>query len=528
VSASPPIHRVSYDEVPYPTCAQRQTHPDRLAAQGTLLGMSPAPVERCRVLEMGCGNGSNLVPMAYHLPGSEFVGVDRAGVPIDRARQMAGALGLGNVRFLHCSIADIPGDLGSFDYVVAHGVYSWVPPEVQDALLAVCRRHLSPQGVAYVSYNTYPGNHLRQMVREMMLFHIRGVTEPARQLEHAVGLARFVAESQVEPDVYGQLVKAELERFLRVDANYLLHDTLEEHNLPVYFHEFMERAARHRLQYLAEADFHEMLDWTFKPEVSRTLGRLGANRVAREQYLDFLKCRSFRQTLLCHEGLALDLSLKPALARRFSVSGLVRPESPRVDLAGRTPERFSHPRGASLKTDWPVAKAALLVLAERWPQALAFEELLELALAGVPEGAAGLPAGRAATELGQLILRGHASGLLELHLHRPARTPAPGDRPVSSPLTRWELGSGRRQVTALYHTTMPVEDEATAKLLLWADGTRDRAALRESLAECLVAQGGGALPDGSPATSIEQARAWLAGSFDRMLAKLARMGLLIA
>jgi SAM-dependent methyltransferase len=527
MSAPPRIHRVSYDDVPYPTYAQPQTHPDRLAVQATLLGMSPAPVESCRVLELACGNGSNLVPMAYHLPGSEFVGLDRARAPMESARGMAAALGLSNARFLQGSIADVPGNLGSFDYIIAHGVYSWVPPEVQDELLAVCRRHLAPQGVAYVSYNTYPGNHLRQMVREMMLYHIRGVDEPARQLEHAVRLARFVAESQSEPDIYAQLLQGELERFLRVDANYLLHDTLEEHNLPVYFHQFMEQAARHGLQYLAEANFHDMLDWMFTPEVSRTLGQLGADRVAREQYLDFLKCRCFRQTLLCHQGLALDLSLRPALARRFSVAGRAQPESTQVDLARRTPERFAHPGGASLKTDWPVAKAAFLILLERWPEALPFEELLARALAGVPEGAAGLPPGQAAVDLGLMLLRAHASGLLELHLHRPASSPAPGEKPVGSPLTRWELQAGRKHVTALYHATVPVEDEATAKLLLWADGTRDRAALREALAECLVAQGGVETPQGTTATSLEQAQAFLAGSLDRTLAKLSRMGLLV-
>jgi tRNA G46 methylase TrmB len=67
----------AYDEVLYPSYTHNQTHPDRLATIATLFGLTPAPVERCRVLELGCGNGSNLVPMAYGLPGSEFVGIDR-------------------------------------------------------------------------------------------------------------------------------------------------------------------------------------------------------------------------------------------------------------------------------------------------------------------------------------------------------------------------------------------------------------------------------------------------------------------
>jgi SAM-dependent methyltransferase len=508
--------RISYDTVPYPTFAQRQTHPDRLAVQATLLGMTPAPVERCRVLEIACGDGSNLVPMAFHLPGSEFVGVDRAGAPVAKARGMAADLGLGNVRFLHCSFAELPADLGTFDYVIAHGVYSWVSPELQDALLAACRRHLSPRGVAYVSYNTYPGNHLRQMVREMMLFHLRGVDDPARLLEQGIALARFVAESQSNPDVYGQLLRGELERFLSVDANYLLHDTLEEHNLPSYFHEFAERAAGHGLQYLAEADFHEMLDWGFQPEVARTLARLGANRIAREQYLDFLKCRCFRQTLLCHEGVELDLSLRPELAPRFHVAGVSRPETDRVDLGERTAERFVHPQGASLRTDWPVAKAALLLLASRWPRAIAFDELLGLALAGVPEGAAGLSGAEAAHELGSMLLRAYASGLVDLHLHAPADPVLSGGNPVASALTRWEIGSGRRRVTGLYHSTMAIEDEPTARLIELADGSRTRAALLAAVVE--------SAPDEARGDGAES----FTRSFDRTVERLVRTGLLAA
>ena len=520
--------RISYDTVPYPTYAQRQTHPDRLAVQATLLGMSPAPVERCRVLELACGDGSNLVPMAFHLPGSEFVGVDRAGRPIERARAMAADLGLGNVRFVQCSVAELPQNLGTFDYVIAHGVYSWIPPDVQEALLAGCQRHLAPGGVAYVSYNTYPGNHLRQMVREMMLFHLRGVEDPDRLLEQGIALARFVAGSQSSPDVYGQLLRTELERFLSVDANYLLHDTLEEHNLPVYFHEFAEQAARHGLQYLAEADFHEMLDWGFQPQVSQALGQLGGNRIAREQYLDFLKCRCFRQTLLCHQGTPLDLSLRPELARRFWVAGQSRPEKDQVDLGARTAERFVHPLGASLRTDWPVAKAALLLLGQRWPRAIPFEELVRLALAGVPEGAAGLPAPDVALELGAVLLRAYASGLVDLHLHGPSDPTAPGGNPVTSGLTRWELRSGRRRVTGVYHATMAVEDEPTARLLLWADGTRSRVELREALAESLADPQEIRLPGGAPAPTLEEARSFLVGSFDRTVDRLVQMGLLAA
>jgi tRNA G46 methylase TrmB len=116
-----------YDNVPYPSAPYPQTHPDRLATMATLFGMRPAPVERCRVLELGCNDGSNLIAMAYGLPQSQFVGIDLAERPIAKGKATIEALGLTNLT-LHClDLRHMPSDLGRFDFILAHGVYSWVP-----------------------------------------------------------------------------------------------------------------------------------------------------------------------------------------------------------------------------------------------------------------------------------------------------------------------------------------------------------------------------------------------------------------
>ena len=169
----------TYDALPYTTRPRRATHPDTLATHAVLLGMAPAPVDRCRVLELGCGTGGNLVPMAATLPQSRFVGIDLSAVQVAEADRTARALGLSNVEFRAASILDVDAGWGAFDYVVCHGVYSWVPPRVQDAILAVCGRHLAPRGVAYVSYNTYPGWYARAAARDAMLFVARRAPTPA-------------------------------------------------------------------------------------------------------------------------------------------------------------------------------------------------------------------------------------------------------------------------------------------------------------------------------------------------------------
>src|SRR5215208_1269478 len=196
----------TYDEVSYPSYPFPQSHPNRLAVLATLFGMNPAPVEDCRVLEIGCGDGANLIPMALLLPQSRFVGVDLAAHPIAKGQAMTEALGLSNITLQQLDIMNLSSDFGQFDYVIAHGVYSWVPPAVRDKLLAICKANLTPEGVAYISYNTYPGGHLRQMMREMMLFHVRDIQEPDERIRQSRALISSLAQSKSEPDLYSMIL----------------------------------------------------------------------------------------------------------------------------------------------------------------------------------------------------------------------------------------------------------------------------------------------------------------------------------
>src|SRR5438067_313897 len=168
----------SYDAVPYESLPFVDTHPSRVAAVARLHGLNPPAVERCRVLELGCAHGSNLIPMAVTLPESRFVGIDLSRRQIADGQNVVAALGLTNIDLQPLSILDVDEKLGVFDYVICHGVYSWVPAEVQRKILDICARQLSPDGVALVSYNTYPGWFVRQMVRELMLYHVGPVAEP--------------------------------------------------------------------------------------------------------------------------------------------------------------------------------------------------------------------------------------------------------------------------------------------------------------------------------------------------------------
>ena len=493
-----------YDAVAYPSFALPQTHPDRLATLATLFGMAPAPIDRCRVLELGCGDGSNLIPMALQLPQSEFVGIDLAARPIACGVAMAAALGLRNVALHPQGIQEISGQIGAFDYIIAHGLYSWVPPPVQEALLAICAAHLSPHGVAYVSYNTYPGGRLREITREMMTFHTRGVSDPKEKIARARAIVHSIAEAQSGDDAYSLLQRAQDTRISALADASIFHDYLADVNAPVYFHQFMRQAAGHGLRYLAEADFFEMRAHGYPPSVAAALDDLGAqDLIAKEQYLDFLRGRAFRQTLLCHQDVPLDRTLAPERVMGLSVASPVQPRAAAPDIHSAAAEEFVGLKGAAMTTNHPVSKAALCALGEQWPQAIPFPALLAHARARLGRDAGGPEADEGeARVLGGVLIEAYAANLIELHTQPPAFALHSGDRPVASPLARLQLRDGP-VVTSLRHTSVRIDDPRGQTLLQLMDGTRDRAALRAEL--------------GVGARDLERA-----------MAKIARLALLIA
>jgi SAM-dependent methyltransferase len=185
----------SYDEIPFANDPYPASQPDQLATVATLFGLTPVRVDRCRVLELGCARGGNLIPLAVSLPGSRFVGIDSSSQQVAAARQVIEALSLGNIEVECLDILDVDARLGTFDYIICHGTYSWVPAAVRDKILEVCARNLAPEGLAYVSYNTYPGWHLRGLVRDLMCYHVRRTSRPQDRVAQARDLAADLLRS---------------------------------------------------------------------------------------------------------------------------------------------------------------------------------------------------------------------------------------------------------------------------------------------------------------------------------------------
>ena len=447
-----------YGQVPYSKYPYVQTHPDRLATLGVLHGLRPAAPAAARVLELGCGAGGNLIPMAYAAPALAAVGVDYAGDAVADGRATAAALGLENVALHVADVRELgDGSLGAFDFVIAHGVYGWVAPDVRDALLAAIAAHLAPDGVAFVSYPAYPGGYFRRMLREMGLFHARGSPAGVPRAERARELFGVLAELRADRgDPYGAVLSRELPRLLYRPAGSLVHDDLADELEPVWFTDFAAHAAGHGLAYMSEVEVAELRPGRLPDGVEPRLRELaGDDRVALEQYVDFLLGRKFRQSLLCRADGAAP-AFDPASVHRLRA-------------ASAEPDP-SHPD--------PLVVPLVRVLARHFPEALAVGDLRRTL-------------GASAGEVERALWAAVDADYVALHVEAPDYAETCGPRPRASALARLQARDAI-DVTSLRHENVRMEEPAARQLLMLLDGTRDRAAL---LAE-LAGDGGAALePD---------------------------------
>jgi methyltransferase-like protein/protein-L-isoaspartate O-methyltransferase len=514
----------SYDEVIYPGNPLPQTHPDRLATVASLFGIRPAPATKCRLLELGCGIGGNLTAMAYQFPESEFVGIDLSARSIEIGNANLASLGIRNATLRQFDIMQIGREFGTFDYIVAHGVYSWVPPFVRDKMLAVFRDNLAPNGVAYVSYNAYPGSHFRAVARDMMMYHVRATPDPQEKIAQSRTLLKVLSELVPEEDSYGRVLREQYERVMKMAGEVIYHDDLEKATTPFLLHQVVDAAARQGLQYLAEANFAQTHLGTMPDYIGRLLKQLPVGAVVeREQYLDFFANRSFRQTLLCHDDVPLRTDVPPSVIRDYCLAGNIEPEDGAIDPLSVGEARFKTPRTLAITTTHPLSKAALLQLGAAWPRALGFPELLEAAYARLGDAAEDVRAEAAKheSELVAVLFRAFATEQIEATLYPPRLTTAIGDKPEASLLARTLSEAGPVIVNMRWARVM-MQDEFARRFLRLVDGTRDIDALAEALQHELGAM------QAETNMAADQVPQVTRDGVERNLQHLARLGLLVA
>lgn len=378
-----PEAKNSYDEVPYISYPYRQSHPAHLRTLGLLFGMNPPALETARVLELGCAAGGNLIPIAANYPKAHFVGVDLSDVQVNDGKNLINKVGLKNIELKSMSIMDINKDFGTFDYIIAHGVFSWVPEFVQEKMIEICGNNLSDNGVAYISYNTLPGWNVVKTIRDMMLFHTSGFQAPNDKVAQARLLLNFVKECTEGSDsAYSKIIKNEADILTKQPDHYILHDHMEENNHPIYFHKFIEKCVKNNLQYLGDATVSSMYVGNLPEKASAKLAEI-KDIVQTEQYMDFINNRRFRSTLLCKNNVPLNRALKNEDITKFKLKMNVFLENPlnTEDLSNMENKIFylNREKTQSISTASPNLKAALHVLSTNMNYPLLLSEIGEKA-----------------------------------------------------------------------------------------------------------------------------------------------------
>ena len=317
----PPINEVvqekieelkeSYDNFLYVSKAFSNTNINSLQARGRLYGLSPASLKGARVLELGSSCGGNIIPQALYYPETTFTGIDLSGVQIEHGKALIESIGLTNITLLEKNIMDIDDDFGTFNYIIVHGIWSWVPDMVKDKILSICNRNLSDQGIAFVSYNTYPGWKRLEQLREIMLYSEKGA--PSDTL-----LDRTVYTKNVLQKIQGLITKSphtnqkgaykikDIDHVLKADDYYVGHEYLESINDPVYVSDFIQRAHAQGCAYIGDENLQSsFISWLYA-DIQEGIRMLAQDDyIAKEQYYDYVYDTQFRMALLtkgCNEN----------------------------------------------------------------------------------------------------------------------------------------------------------------------------------------------------------------------------------
>ena len=461
----------AYDEVLYPTGPQARLHIENLHLCAMLNGYQPAAVETARVLEIGCGSGFNLIPMALETPGASFTGIDYAARPIALGQDVASQLGLRNLE-LHCADISQPGlELCEYDYIIAHGLYSWVPDSVRQALWELVRRILAPRGVFHVSYNALPGWYPTFAIRDFLRIVTERESHPRKKLDVAWDALGLLANHRDT----GNVLAIEASRIRSNPKEVLFHDELGDETEPFYLTHIVDRAREAGFRYIAEADLRSPAGLHTHPPIAQLLMNTAPeDLLMRSQLRDYMSLRRFHDSLFTRESHEPGkVSISASLASVWAWSDIRLAEQ--AEDGERT---YVHSRTIQLTTSHPLVCALADALQAAAPGSISLAAFWEELQRRHPEMHPGLT-----SQYWPLVQQLMEGGVLRLRLRQVPVAGSLGARPRTSHFTRihaqWDAC-----VANAYHSSSEVPEAWQRLLLTLLDGTRDRQQLLDDLSNC--------------------------------------------
>ncbi|MCU0781092.1 MAG: class I SAM-dependent methyltransferase, partial [Akkermansiaceae bacterium] len=326
-----PAVRDLYETRRYPAMSHPLSDPAVTAIAARLGGLDTAHPAQARILEIGCASGHNLLPLALRWPAADFTGIDLSPAAIATANELAAEADLPNVRFLATDLRDFDPGPEPFDFIIAHGFFSWVPDEVKRALLEFCPRHLAANGIATISLNLADG----WAIRQPLVALARKLTAPGAAPEPALALIRRTLDPATP---YGALMTWVIDDMLAKGPDILAFDDFGPVCDAWAFDRFVQTAGQLGLRWLGESDPAENLPSTLGPAARTALEPLARQPLLAQLIADFATARTFRSGVLCRA----DAPVPTGAAKPFSLDLAIRAGQSRPPVMEPLVERLYH------------------------------------------------------------------------------------------------------------------------------------------------------------------------------------------
>lgn len=371
----------NYDRIHFSSKPSPERCPERLAAIATTYGLSPQDIETANVLELGCSTGENLIPLACAYPNSNFLGLDISKKQIAKASELVNLFELKNISFQVKDIASFEEGSEKYDYIICHGVFSWVDSETQESIFKLLRGRLSENGIGVISYNCHPGWQMRNRLKEIVSYADQAndsIEERCVRARKSLEVFLALLEEEYHPN--SLLLKKEIHHVLAQSDSYLVHEVLNSSASSSMVSEFLSSAEEKDLQYLGDGRpsrmrFHKFHEEQLDHKHATAFSELATDEKKREQYIDFLFPVAFRSTLLCHKEQEISRSGVLGRIKEFYIASSLRLVDADSPIQNVETHEFFDSRGITREFQDPILKAALVALSDRWPKWIKFSEM---------------------------------------------------------------------------------------------------------------------------------------------------------
>lgn len=477
-----PTTYTEYDEVPYDDLPIVHSKPEKLAAIAALFGLNSPDLATARILDLGCGSGINVIRFAADFPNAQCIGIDLSRRQIEHGKRYVDELGLKNIELKAMSIMDIDNSFGKFDYIICHGVFSWVPADVRNKILEICSKNLTENGLAYVSYNTLPGWNMNKTMRDMMQYHASSFTNIADKVNQAKSIINFASDAlSNKEDMYARFLKTETDTLNTLSLSYLRHEYLGEENTAFYFHDFMNQARINQLIYVGDSSLEYMYAGNLSSIAAEQI--TGINDIVRsEQYMDFINNRRFRKTILCHNDALLNRNIDMAKLDKLYFLVQVEYEGKLADIIIKDGQenKFKSSNLEEITTRAALETAIFVSVLEHPGQFLSLDEITQyVSEKGVNSDKATIKISIAAL-MAQLIFK----GIADISIAKPKAVYKISTKPTISNLAKIQLkmaqNADKISVTSQTHNALGF-DNIAKEIIYLVDGTRSLAQIVSDL-----------------------------------------------